>query len=263
MKKAVVFGAYQFLGFHLCGALLEEGEEIIGVSFPNIHVDDIEDKKMEIGRNANFSEIRWDQLDSILQDSHIDLLFFDLYTMESLHSVYGMIKSHIFDRIDKEFTNNKRLVFLINIMSLEKESELFSSIKEDLDDYPIQMVHMPTLYGPWQPSNFLFQQLIEGKEQESIHISSQEYPKDAIFIDDAVMEVVKQTNNGQNNNILLKSNVTNHWQRCIEHLKWDIPETIDKVIESSEYSEEVVVINTCSISANLDKQRKHHLLYRI
>lgn len=75
MKKAIVFGAYQFLGFHICGALLEEGEEIIGVSFPNIHVDDIEDKRMEIGRNANFSEISWNHLDSILQDSHSDFLF--------------------------------------------------------------------------------------------------------------------------------------------------------------------------------------------
>lgn len=261
MKKAVVFGAYQFLGFHICGALLEEGEEVIGVSFPNIHIDDMEDKKMEIGRNANFSETSWNQLDSILQDSHIDFLFFDLYTIESLHSVYGMIKSHIIDRIDKKFLIAKKLVFLVNIMSLEIENELFSRIKEECNDYPIQMVHMPTLYGPWQPNNFLFQQLIEGKE--SIHFSLREYPKDAIFIDDAVMEVVKQTNKGQNSNILLKSNVTNHWQRCLEHLKWDIPETINEDIEYSVYLEEVIVINTCSISANLDKQRKHHLLYRI
>lgn len=261
MKKAVVFGAYQFLGFHICGALLEEGEEIIGVSFPNIHVDDIEDKRMEIGRNANFSEISWNQLDSILQDSHSDFLFFDLYTIESLHSVYGLIKSHIIDRIDKKFLIAKKLVFLVNVMSLEKENELFSTMKEEWNDYPIQMVHMPTLYGPWQPNDFLFQQLIEGKE--SIHFSLREYPKDAIFIDDAVMEVVKQTKKGQNNNILLKSNVTNHWQRCLEHLKWDIPETIYKDMEYSVSLKEVIVINTSSISANLDKQRKHHLLYRI
>lgn len=263
MKKAVVFGAYQFLGFHLCRALLEEGEEIIGVSFPSIHVDDIEDKRMEIGRNANFSETSWKQLDSILQDSHIDFLFFDLYTIESLHSVYGRIKSHIFDRNDIEFPINKRLVFLVNIMHAEKERELFSSIKEDLNDYPMQMIHMPTLYGPWQPSDFLFQQLIEGKEQESIHFSLREYPRDAIFIEDAAMEVVKQTNKGQNNNILLKSNVTNHWQRCLEHLKWDIPETINKDIESSVNLEGVTVLNSYSIAENIEKQRKHHLLYRI
>ncbi|WP_312095533.1 hypothetical protein [Niallia sp.] len=260
MKKAVVFGAYQFLGFHICGALLDEGEEIIGVSFPNMDVNDIEDKRMEIGRNANYSEISWNQVDSILRDPEIDCLFYDLYTVENLQSVYRMIRSQIFNR--SKFPINKKLVFLVNIMSVEKERELFNSIKEELDN-TTQIIHMPTLYGPWQPSDFLFQQVIEGKEQEAIHISFRECPMDAIFIEDAVMAVVKQTNIGQNNDILLKSNVINHWQRCLEHLKWDIPKTIKKDVEYSGRLEEVMVINKCSISENLDKQKKHHLLYRI
>ncbi|WP_400246507.1 hypothetical protein AB3U99_06545 [Niallia sp. JL1B1071] len=263
MKNAVVVGAYQFLGFHICGALLEEGEEIIGVSFPNINIGDIEDKRMEIGRNANFSEKSWNQLGSILQDPNIDYLFFDLYTIEGLQSLYSTIKSRIFDCSNKELPINKRLVFLVNIMAVEKDRELFSSMKEDLGDYTIQMIHMPTLYGPWQPSDFLFQQLVEGKEQEAVRIGLRECPTDAIFIEDAVLEVVKQTKKGQNNDILLKSNVTNHWQRCLEHLKWNVPENVREYIEYSKGLEEVMVINKCSISENLDKQKKHHLLYRI
>ena len=261
MKKAVVFGAYQFLGFHICRALLDEGVEIIGVSFPNIDVKDIEDKKMEIGRNANFSEISWDQVDSILQNSEIDYLFYDLYTLENLQFVYRMIRSQIFN--PSELPINKKHFFVVNIMSVEKEKELFDTSKEELDNFTTQIIHMPTIYGPWQPSDFLFQQVIEGKEQEAIHISLQECPMDAIFIEDAVMEVVKQTNNGQNNHILLKSNVINHWQRCLEHLKWDIPKTIYKDVEYFDTFEEVMVINKYSISENLDKQKKHHLLYRI
>jgi len=263
MKKAVVFGAYQFLGFHICGALLEEGEEIIGVSFPHINVADIEDKRMEIGRNANFSEISWDQLGTIIQDASIDHLFFDLYTIESLQSLYRTMKRQIFDCSVKELLFNKKLVFLVNIMAIEKERELLSSIREDLGGYMIQMIHMPTLYGPWQPSDFLFQQLVEGNEKDAIRIGLREYPTDAIYIEDAVSEVVKQTNKGQNKDILLKSNVINHWQRCLEHLKWNVPKSVHKDIENLKGLEEIIVINKRSISENLDKQKKHHLLYRI
>ncbi|MEM5594163.1 hypothetical protein AAHH67_24715 [Niallia circulans] len=62
MKKAVIFGVYQFVGFHICSTLLEEGEEIIGISYPEISIEDLEDKRMEIGRNANFSEKSLDKL---------------------------------------------------------------------------------------------------------------------------------------------------------------------------------------------------------
>lgn len=45
MENAI-FGTYQFIGFHLCRSLLEEGEAVYGISYPNVEIKDIE----EIGR---------------------------------------------------------------------------------------------------------------------------------------------------------------------------------------------------------------------
>lgn len=262
MKKAVIFGAYHFLGFHICSALLEEGEEIIGITYPDLVVEDLDEKRMEIGRNANFSEKSLAEFTSILQDTNIEVLYFDFYTLKQL-SKYDKVKNLFSEYSDKKESQNKRFVFLVNVISIETELDFITSIKDILNGYAMQVVYLPTLYGPWQPSDFLFQQIIEGKEQKNIQLNIREYTNDAIFIEDAVKEVVKQTKKGQNNDILLKSTEINHWQRCLEQLKWDMPKGLTKDISFSSYLQEVMVENKETIKDNLEQQKKHHLLYRI
>lgn len=261
MKKAVVFGVYQFVGFHICSALLEEGEEIIGISYPEVSIEDLEDKRMEIGRNANFSEKSLDKLSFILQDTNVQHIYFDLYTIKEI-SIYEKIQSLLSNFQDKETIRDKKLIFLVNVASIETERDFITLLKDNLVNHDIQVVHLPTLYGPWQPSDFLFQQIVEGKEKKDIKLKVREYTMDAIFIEDAVKEVVKMTTKGQNNDILLKSKEINHWQRCLEQLQWDIPKT-KKGLQLSSNLQEVFVENEGTIEDNLEKQKRHYLFNRI
>ena len=105
MKKAVIFGAYHFLGFLICSALLEEGEEIIGITYPDLVVEDLDEKRMEIGRNANFSEKSLAEFTSILQDTNIEVLYFDFYTLKQL-SKYDKVKNLFSEYSDKELSGS-------------------------------------------------------------------------------------------------------------------------------------------------------------
>ncbi|NRG31128.1 hypothetical protein [Niallia circulans] len=261
MKKAVIFGVYQFVGFHICSALLEEGEEIIGISYPEVSIEDLEDKRMEIGRNANFSEKSLDKLPFILQDSNVQHIYFDLYTIKKI-SIYEKIQNLFSNFRDIEKSCGKKLIFLVNITSIEAERDFTTFLKDNLVDLDIQVIHLPTLYGPWQPSDFLFQQIVEGKEKNDIQLNVREYTMDAIFIEDAVREVVKMTTKGQNNDILLKSKEINHWQRCLEQLQWDIPKT-KKDLQLSRNLQEVIIENKGKIEDNIEKQKKHYVFNRI
>ena len=55
MDKAIIVGVYEFIGFHLCEALLQEGIEVYGVDLPidtSDHV--VNEKRILIGINSNF-----------------------------------------------------------------------------------------------------------------------------------------------------------------------------------------------------------------
>ncbi|MEM5594162.1 hypothetical protein AAHH67_24710 [Niallia circulans] len=51
------------------------------------------------------------------------------------------------------------MTFLVNITSREAERDFTTFLKDNLVDHDIQVIHLPTLYGPWQPSDFYFNRL--------------------------------------------------------------------------------------------------------
>ncbi|MFC0417302.1 hypothetical protein ACFFHH_17985 [Cytobacillus solani] len=57
MDRAVIIGTYESLGFRFCTSLLEEGYEVTGIHYRNMDEELVEEKRMEIGRNANFQEV--------------------------------------------------------------------------------------------------------------------------------------------------------------------------------------------------------------
>ncbi|WP_035209289.1 hypothetical protein [Mesobacillus boroniphilus] len=58
MERATILGIYDFIGYSLCRHMLDLGFEIDGIHQSG-NIDDYftEEKRLEIGRNANFSEI--------------------------------------------------------------------------------------------------------------------------------------------------------------------------------------------------------------
>src|SRR3954447_19141238 len=69
MDKAIIFGIYDFVSFHMGRTLLNKGLEVIGVHIEeNSETSSFEEKRMEIGRNANFREISLVELDAFREN---------------------------------------------------------------------------------------------------------------------------------------------------------------------------------------------------
>ena len=83
MEKAVMVGVFDFVSFHVCKALLDKGIEVRGVQIESEENQDflLEEKRLEIGRNANFSVTRMDDLTIPNQKETIVLSVYDLYML--------------------------------------------------------------------------------------------------------------------------------------------------------------------------------------
>ena len=58
MTATIVFGVYDFLGFHLCNHVLNEGNEVIGLQWLNNRDNEQEEMELQFGRNHNFTFFR-------------------------------------------------------------------------------------------------------------------------------------------------------------------------------------------------------------
>lgn len=261
MQKAIICGVYQFLGFQLCSYLLESGVEIVGFTPPAISIDHLEEKKMEIGRNANFNERKWNDFHQVVQlnDSH---LFIDLYSLNSERIIYSTVKKLLEEKAVQSALENVSVTILANITSLTSKEPAFWE-QENFKDLNLKVIYLPTLYGPWQPHEFSFQQLLSNKEKE-IQVNDAEYILDAIYIEDAVMEIIRQSKKIESASLVFRSNVSNHWKACTELLEWNVqlPRNHARIISFEEMME-VIVTNKHSLRDNLDKQKKHYELFRI
>ena len=54
MKKVVIYGVLQIVGFHLCTRLLEDGIFVVGIHDNKTNENVREEMLFSIGRNANF-----------------------------------------------------------------------------------------------------------------------------------------------------------------------------------------------------------------
>jgi len=258
MKKALVLGAFQFLGFHLCSKLLIDGEEMIGIPLPNLQVEYVDEKRMEIGRNANFIEQDWNDLEQLFQCEEIDTIYIDLYTLKMAKDLFSQIQQKIVD--NENLLKNKQIVLLTNISFLkEKEGTIFE--QTSMFDRNITVMYFPTLYGPWQPNDFLFQQVIEEKRQ--VKLNSLEYPFDAIFVEDVVKEVVTHVKSSTSKHILFKSTIPEHWQICVNLLNWEEKMPIIEQRDIGSNIEKRFVKASNNVKHNLEIQKKHYQLVSI
>lgn len=77
MDKVLVLGALDELGFEMTALLLEEGYEVRGIHLQTGDETIFNDRRMEIGRNANFEEIglnEWLQQDDFTTTSTVVFL---------------------------------------------------------------------------------------------------------------------------------------------------------------------------------------------
>ncbi|MBS4172035.1 NAD(P)-dependent oxidoreductase [Bacillus sp. FJAT-49736] len=224
MEYAIVYGAKQFIGFELCKELLNCGCTVVAIEHDNYLESYDAEKWLEIGRNANLLSLPMNELgDEIDSEKVCFIPFIDFLDHPSEDEI------------------NNFLLKATELFSLEKISEhiiiypsryyyshsdqarrRFHDILQMHNKNIKKMVefYVPTLYGPWQPNSYLFQQLIENKQTKKYADDE----NDAIFAEDAVKTIISETKksvNGQK--ILLKNSKENSWRNCIQFLNESVP----------------------------------------
>ncbi|MFF2446184.1 hypothetical protein ACFVSW_03700 [Neobacillus sp. NPDC058068] len=272
MDKAVIFGVYEFVSFHACKTLLNKGVEVVG-----IHIDDIEnnffleEKRLEIGRNANYSEQTLAELENYREEADVKTAFilsvYDLYVLnkEAILRKEKVIES-IFHFLERN-QNNIELILLLPIQMLgtNREIELtdfLNKVGSRVKNSP--MFYLPAIYGPWQPKAFLFQQAIISKfQKQELRMANREWTNDVLYVEDAVasiFEILETRNYGDfPKSYLLKSGKKSYWTRCAAFLHIEEALVKSNTCEPLKVDNEIVEVsvNVTSIEDSITKQIEH------
>ena len=256
MEKFMIIGPYHFVGLHLCSSLLAKGLKVKGISYPNFAVNQLEEKEMTFGRNANFTNIQWEQRFKSIKEGET-IIVFDCYTLDKLEHLMENMQGFFKGR---HWKMPKKVVIICPVTIEESENK---HCKDFFDDRKIshQFIYLPTIYGPWQPGDFLFHQLLIKKTSGNLLPRWNEYTKDAIFVEDAVEKIIEQIQNSQNEDIFLRSTMQNHWQKCMDILDYSMGSVEDSKSYFAENKLAINVNNRNEIPENLELQKKHINMY--
>lgn len=259
MDKAIIIGTYEFLGFHICQQILNDGIEVEGIHV-DLKTDDlfVAEKRLEIGRNANFAETNYDEwkIDPKQVDETIVVVdFYDFF----IRSVEKQLLSDM--KLQNKLLNiSGKVIFLlpIQIVGNKQFKGLHSRCEEIIDwmkkhEIDFQAFYLPTIYGPWQPVNFIYQQSFLKEKHECV-LSDREYSFDAIYVDSAVQSIL-QFSKEDHQEILLKSNEES-WSEGLQLLDLTNVQMREKDPLWKFHGVEKVIHDPISLRNGLDNQRK-------
>ncbi|MBP3038838.1 hypothetical protein J9303_04875 [Bacillaceae bacterium Marseille-Q3522] len=259
MDKGVIIGTFEFLGFELCKQLLEQGIEVIGVHIERNDEPVFGAKRLQIGRNANFTELRFQDWLLSSEDSTVYIDFYDFYYLNNKRQLFF---EPDFIRKVASMDENKVIILMpvqffytTDIQKCEDFSQIvkLTSIGK--------VIYLPTVYGAWQPANFAFQKAIQQeKQQPACPLEKiKEWRKDAIHIEETAAAILTLSRKATGHfPVLLKSEVQNHWQKCADFLQIPIEqpakeETVEEINMNS-----YLVKDRRSIFDHLNKQKEHY-----
>lgn len=139
MDRAVIIGIYESLGFHFCTSLLEEGYEVTGIHYRNMDEELVEQKRMEIGRNANFQEVlqkEWLPFAEIQEQTLIIIDFDFFYLRNSSYSLeLSKYLQQFFVQNEKKIRDTQsKVVCLFPIEDNESPNDLFNRMIQNVKD---------------------------------------------------------------------------------------------------------------------------------
>jgi nucleoside-diphosphate-sugar epimerase len=266
MDKVVIAGVFDFVNFYVCKALLDKGIEVRGVQFELEENEDIlDEKRLEIGRNANFTEL---SIRDIRMDSNgKETLILSIYDLYMQYKEDFLLNENFFNMVNWE-----RIVIFVpsqllnNVDDIEAKTVALDIIKRTKGmNKSIQLLYLPTIYGPWQPDTFVFQHSIlaglnRGKEFKGLR----EETNDALFIEDTVESIIEIIENEQPGRYLLQSGKKNQWESCAAFLQISEQISNERKVEIMEENDlaKLTVKSSVPISIALTKQIEHtHRLY--
>jgi len=275
MKQVLIIGTLGFVGYSLCCRLLEDDITVFGLDYKPCEGTIEEEKLLEIGRNSNFTFIPiTDELfqERKLENIQEDFVFYSLprNRRDSNITRHKEIENLLEIATQKSLLNNSKLIIFKSLAVGEDrvlETQLLSSFEEKLTnnkyknlDYMI--IKLPTLYGPWQPFELVYQQLITAKisgKDEPIEI--QEDTNDVLFIDDAIDGILSLLSQPNEREIQIKSGLELQWYEGIKEIS---PKIYEKLLASIDFLDNtdreenyIEISPKTSISKGIEKQYKH------
>jgi hypothetical protein len=232
MDKAVIINVFDFVSFHVCKTMLDKGIEVKGVKIENGETKNeyTEEKRLEIGRNANFQECSLeDWLKNPPERGTITLMsLYDLYMTNNERTIQGSsVMEPIIDYLKRSKDISRMISLLIPSQFLS--TELSSPAEVEMENFlnsikelntNLQLIYLPTIYGPWQPSTFVFQHSILSKLKRMGDFEEiREETRDALFVNDTVNSLMDIMESKKHGSYLLESGKDNQWTLCAEFLK--------------------------------------------
>ncbi|MCK6204268.1 hypothetical protein KZX50_02220 [Bacillus infantis] len=248
MNRAIVVGAYEFLGFHLAMKLLDRGLEVTGI-VPGSGGDDryTADKELLVGRNANFtvySEADWKANGSIEEPHLIFLSLYDFYFREETElSLWEGMFGHLEATIEE--TRSKPVILMpVQYYEAGNEGNCHSGALK---------IYLPTLFGLWQPSAFAFQRAIEGLENKDNTML--EHRGDAIHAAEAAEGIIEAAATEETGSLLLWSGEKGRWGKCAKHLGMKEPADCSPAIAPE--ADRKIIKEQIPYHIVLDKQQEY------
>jgi hypothetical protein len=264
MDKVLLFDVFDFVSFHICKSLLNKGIEVKGIHAAGLFADPFhEQKRDEIGRNANFEEINLDSntdIEKLRGNGTFIISFYDIYM---LHKESLLEKIPLGSLLENCGEAKTKFVFLLPVQMISGTNH---SVKKEMDKFindvkgisnQVKCIYLPALYGTWQPATFLFQQSILARlkipfKQKDIREST----IDAVFIDDAMDSLIQVINDSQPGKYVLISGKQNQWEKCAAFLNID-NHAQNEPCALSEDIIKVIPKRLTKISESLEKQTQH------
>lgn len=291
MDKAIIFEPFEFVSFAFCTKFLNKGMKVIGIQSEHSLVDFyLSEKRLEIGRNANFKEFKakdWLHDPSTFHNHLVVISLYDSYmsndsrhitdVLNMLHQLYEddvfnqftiqliILMPILFYSIENKDDKNK-INWINHIINMDKQNDILGRSK-------IQYFYLPTIYGPWQPENYLFHQALKQHllqtDCNSIHLSNKEYIHDAIYIDDVVKEILYLNETSGSYKYLIQNKSENNWKHCAGILLDNLNDYIECQSQyKMDIASDILVKQVQQVTptvVGLEKQKKQmtHLLTKI
>lgn len=246
MKKVLIAGIGQFVGFALCSYLLEEGVQVAGYmekQEDNQKQKIAEEKMMLIGRNALFEKV-----ESITLDDKYDAVFYcmtdpadrvnEIYSNELKRCAHLSIQQNIpFILVSStEVFGEKQTVIEKETVPVPTTENGISHYRQESEVQSLfgesklyKIVRIPGLYGPWQPVNmYVHQCIMSSLTGVKPNMAISEETRDLIFIDDAVsslFEIVKLELYKEP--VIHLSSIKNQWSNLAELFSEKLPRDAD------------------------------------
>ncbi|WP_026566126.1 hypothetical protein [Bacillus sp. UNC41MFS5] len=270
MDKAILFGMFDFVNFHICKSLLNKGVEVKGIHLEETDpIAFLEEKRLEVGRNANLieqsiSEWESDQEKSIPNTSLI-ISIYDLFMSKKEQILQdGNVTKPMIQYLEV----NKHEVNTVLILPVQMLTSTFrgKEIKGFLDlikgvGKNTQYIYLPAVYGPWQTSSFLFQKVLISKYQEiKIKADEREWSNDVLCINDALESIVDIMETGEAGSYVLESGKKNQWLKCAEYLNITENHRIKNDFESLALNSEIVKVSVkkgTPLKTSIQEQKDH------